>query len=100
MDVFIGTVMPFPYNFVPRGWLACNGQILPIVSYTALFSLIGTYYGGNGQTHFALPHLNTTSNQVIILFSFSFLSVFRLGKRKSTPETGMLFHVGESCGRA
>lgn len=65
MDVFIGTVMPFPYNFVPRGWLACNGQILPIVSYTALFSLIGTYYGGNGQTNFALPHLNTTSNQVI-----------------------------------
>ena len=63
MEVFIGTVMPFPYNFVPQRWMACNGQLLPISQYSALFSLIGTYYGGNGQTNFALPHLNTTSGE-------------------------------------
>lgn len=63
MDVFIGTVMPFPYNFVPKGWMACNGQLLPISQYSTLFSLIGTYYGGDGKVTFALPHLNTTSGE-------------------------------------
>jgi microcystin-dependent protein len=60
MDFYIGTLMPFPYNFVPKTFLACNGQILPIASYTALYSLLGTYYGGDGRTSFALPHLNST----------------------------------------
>lgn len=60
MDFYIGTLMPFPYNFVTRGWMACNGQLLPIQQYSALFSLIGTYYGGNGTSTFALPYLNTT----------------------------------------
>jgi len=46
-----------PYNFSPRGWAFCNGQILPIAQNTALFSLIGTTFGGNGQTTFALPDL-------------------------------------------
>lgn len=59
MEVFIGTVMPFPYNFVPAGWIACNGQLLPIQSYTTLYSLIGVSYGGNGTTNFGLPNLNT-----------------------------------------
>jgi len=58
MEVFIGTIMPFPYNFVPYGWLACVGQLLPIQSYSALYALIGTAYGGNGTTNFALPNLN------------------------------------------
>src|SRR3954447_20953014 len=49
--------MTVPYNFAPRGWAFCNGQLLPIQQYTALFSLLGTYYGGNGQTTFALPDL-------------------------------------------
>jgi microcystin-dependent protein len=60
MEVYIGTVMPFPYNFVPKGWMACNGQILPLRSYTPLYSLIGTYYGGDGTTTFGLPSLNNT----------------------------------------
>lgn len=60
MEVFLGTVMPFPYNFVPQGWMACNGQIVPIQSYAALFSLIGVSYGGNGTTNFGLPSLNNT----------------------------------------
>src|SRR3954453_23918876 len=49
--------MTVPYNFAPKGWAFCNGQILPIQQYTALFSLLGTTYGGNGTTTFALPNL-------------------------------------------
>ncbi len=45
------------FNFAPLGWATCSGQILPISQYTAVFSLLGTYYGGNGQTNFALPNL-------------------------------------------
>ena len=54
---FVAEVRPWPLNFAPVGWAMCQGQILPISQYTALFSLIGTYYGGNGTTNFALPDL-------------------------------------------
>jgi microcystin-dependent protein len=54
---FIGEIRLFPYNFAPRGWAFCAGQILPIAQNTALFSLLGTNYGGNGQTTFGLPDL-------------------------------------------
>ncbi len=60
MEFFIGTLMPFPYNFVPRTFMACNGQILRIADYQSLFSLLGNYYGGDARTTFALPHLNST----------------------------------------
>jgi microcystin-dependent protein len=56
-DPFLGELKLFPYNFAPRGWAFCNGQILSIAQNTALFSLLGTTYGGNGQTTFALPDL-------------------------------------------
>ena len=56
-DPFIGEIKLVPYNFAPRGWAFCQGQILPISQNTALFSLLGTTYGGNGQTTFALPDL-------------------------------------------
>jgi microcystin-dependent protein len=56
-EPFLGQIMLVPYNFAPRGWAFCNGQILPIAQNTALFSLLGTTYGGNGQTTFALPDL-------------------------------------------
>lgn len=56
-EPFIGEICLFPYNFAPRGWALCNGQILPIAQNTALFSLLGTTYGGNGQTTFGLPDL-------------------------------------------
>jgi microcystin-dependent protein len=56
-EPFLGQLMLVPYNFAPRGWALCNGQILPIAQNTALFSLLGTTYGGNGQTTFALPDL-------------------------------------------
>lgn len=54
---FLAQVMLFAGNFAPRGWAFCNGQILSIAQNTALFSLLGTTYGGNGQTTFALPDL-------------------------------------------
>jgi microcystin-dependent protein len=57
MDAFLGSLMLVPYNFAPRGWLFCQGQILPISQYTALFSLIGTTYGGDGKATFAIPDL-------------------------------------------
>lgn len=52
---FIGEVRAFGFNFNPRGWAFCQGQLMPIASNTALFSLLGTTYGGNGTTNFALP---------------------------------------------
>jgi microcystin-dependent protein len=54
---FIGEIRLFGGNFAPVNWALCNGQLLPISSYSALFSLIGTTYGGNGVTNFALPDL-------------------------------------------
>jgi len=57
MEPFIAQIMAFGGNFAPRFWADCNGQLLPISSNTALFSLIGTIYGGDGRTTFALPDL-------------------------------------------
>ena len=54
---FIGEIKLFSFNWAPRGWALCQGQLLPINQYTALFSLLGTYYGGNGVNSFALPDL-------------------------------------------
>lgn len=56
-DPFIGEIRMFGGNFAPRGWALCNGQLLSIAQNTALFSILGTTYGGNGQTTFALPNL-------------------------------------------
>jgi microcystin-dependent protein len=53
----IGQVEIFAFNFAPVGFMACQGQLLPIIQYQALFALIGTQYGGNGETDFALPKL-------------------------------------------
>ncbi|MBL0313909.1 MAG: phage tail protein [Holophagaceae bacterium] len=54
---FIGEIKMIGWNYAPRGWAFCNGQILPIAQNQALFSLLGTTYGGNGQSTFALPNL-------------------------------------------
>ncbi|MGO4123456.1 phage tail protein [Inquilinus sp. YAF38] len=57
MESYLATIMGWAPNFAPRGWAFCGGQILSIAQNTALFSLLGTTYGGNGQTTFALPNL-------------------------------------------
>jgi microcystin-dependent protein len=54
---FLAEIRPFPYTFAPKGWAMCQGQILPIAQNTALFSLLGTNYGGNGVSTFGLPNL-------------------------------------------
>ncbi len=56
-EPFIAEVRIFPYNFAPRNWANCDGQLLPIAQNTALFALIGTLYGGDGRTTFGLPNL-------------------------------------------
>ena len=56
-DPFVAEIRIFPFNFPPKGWAFCNGQFLPINQNQALFALLGTTYGGNGQTTFALPNL-------------------------------------------
>lgn len=61
MEAFIGQIELFPYNFAPRGWVACEGQTLQIAQNTALFSLIGVTFGGDGRTTFALPDLREQS---------------------------------------
>ena len=55
---FVGEVKAFGFNFAPRNYMFASGQLLPIAQYTALFSILGTTYGGNGTTNFALPNLN------------------------------------------
>ncbi|HEY1806682.1 MAG TPA: tail fiber protein [Terracidiphilus sp.] len=57
MDPYVGEIRLVPYNFAPAGWAFCQGQLLNISQNTALFSLVGTYYGGNGSSTFALPNL-------------------------------------------
>jgi microcystin-dependent protein len=70
MDPFVAEIRIVPTTFVPKGWASCDGQLLPLSQNTALFSLLGTVYGGNGKSNFALPdlagravmHPNTTNN--------------------------------------
>lgn len=57
MDPFVAEIRIFPFNFAPKGWAWCDGQLLPLSQNTALFSLLGTTYGGNGSSNFALPDL-------------------------------------------
>ena len=57
MDPFVAEIRIFPFNFAPKGWAFCDGQILPLSQNTALFSLLGTTYGGDGKSTFALPNM-------------------------------------------
>ena len=56
-DPFVAEIRMFPFNFAPKGWAFCDGQLLPLSQNTALFSLLGTTYGGDGKSNFALPNL-------------------------------------------
>ena len=62
-EVYMGEIHLFSFDFAPRGWAKCEGQLIPIQQNTALFSLIGTTFGGNGTTNFALPDLRTAAVQ-------------------------------------
>ena len=58
-EPFVGEIRMFGFNFAPQGWAQCNGQLLPIAENTALFSLLGTTYGGDGHATFALPDMRS-----------------------------------------
>jgi microcystin-dependent protein len=60
-DPFVAEIRVFPFNFAPKGWAWCDGQLLPLSQNTALFSLLGTTYGGNGKSNFALPDMQGNS---------------------------------------
>ena len=78
-EPFIAEIIMFGGNFAPRGWAFCNGQLLPISQHTALFSLLGTTFGGDGRTTFALPDLR---GRVPVHFgSGPGLSTRRLGEK-------------------
>ena len=57
MDPFVAEIRIFAFNFAPKGWACCDGQLLPLSQNTALFSLLGTTYGGDGKSNFALPDM-------------------------------------------
>ncbi len=78
---FVGEVRAWACNFAPKGWAMCQGQILAIQQYTALFSLIGTYYGGNGTSNFQLPELRG-----------------RVPMKFGTDRTGNVYTIGETSG--
>jgi microcystin-dependent protein len=85
MEVFIGQIQPFGFNFAPRGWAFCDGQLLPINQNQALFSLLGTTYGGDGRTSFALPDLR--GRTPIHVGQEPGLPVYQLGRRGGTETT-------------
>lgn len=62
-ESYIGAIVLVAFNFAPQNWAFCQGQMLPINEYQALFSLLGTTYGGDGQTNFALPKLDAGALQ-------------------------------------
>ncbi len=76
-EAFIGEVRIFSFAFAPRGWAQCNGQLMAINQNAALFSLLGTYYGGNGVNTFALPNLQ---GKVTLGFGSSFAGTYTIGQ--------------------
>jgi len=87
-DPFVAEIRIFAGNFAPTGWATCDGQLLPISQNTALFSLLGTFYGGNGQSTFALPNLQDS----VPLFwgQGAGLSDYSLGQQSGTPYVTLL----------
>ena len=78
-DPFVAEIRILACNFAPRGWAQCNGQLLPISQNTALFSLLGTYYGGDGKSTFALP--NFQGSAPMMWGQGSGLSLYDLGQQ-------------------
>lgn len=88
MDPFVAEIRMFPFNFAPRGWAFCDGQLLPISQNTALFSLLGTFYGGDGKSTFALPNLQGSSAKHP--GQGPGLSQYFLGQQSGTPFVSLI----------
>jgi microcystin-dependent protein len=87
-DPFVAEIRIFPFNFAPKGWAWCNGQLLPISQNTALFSLLGTTYGGDGKSTFALPNLEGSAP--IHAGQGPGLSLYDLGQQGGTETVTLL----------
>lgn len=87
-DPFLAQIVMFGGNFAPRGWAFCDGQLLPIAQYSAVFSLLGTTYGGDGRTTFALPDLR--GRVPIHPGNGPGLSSYQLGQRGGVENTTLL----------
>ena len=83
MDPYLGEIRIFAGNFAPVGWFLCNGQLLPISQYTALFSILGTNYGGNGTSNFGLPNLQ--NSVPVMAGQGAGLSIYTLGQVGGQP---------------
>jgi len=88
MDPFVAEIRVFGFNFAPPGWALCNGQLLPISQNTALFALLGTYYGGDGKTTFALPNLQGSA--AVSQGQGPGLSQYFVGQEGGTPAVTLL----------
>jgi microcystin-dependent protein len=87
-DPFVAEIRIFPFNFAPKGWAFCNGQLLPLSQNTALFSLLGTTYGGDGKSNFALP--NMQGNVPMHFGQGPGLSLHDLGETSGTETVTLL----------
>lgn len=87
-DPFVAEIRIFPFNFAPKGWAFCNGQLMPLSQNTALFSLLGTTYGGDGKSTFALP--NMQDNSPMHPGQGNGLSLHDLGETGGTPTVTLL----------
>src|ERR1700745_2471559 len=88
MDPFVAEIRIFPFNFAPKGWAWCDGQLLPISQNTALFSLLGTTYGGDGKSNFALPNLQGSAP--MFWGQGPGLSLHDIGESSGTPNVTLL----------
>ncbi len=87
-DPFVAEIRIFPFNFAPKGWAFCDGQLLPLSQNTALFSLLGTTYGGNGKSNFALPDLQ--GNVPVHAGQGPGLSLYDLGQQGGSETVTLL----------
>lgn len=83
MDPFLGEIRMVGFNFAPKGWAACNGQLMAISQNSALFSLLGTFYGGDGKVTFGLP--NFQGAVPVCAGQGAGLSAYSLGQRGGAP---------------
>src|SRR3954467_11670022 len=87
-DPFVAEIRIFPFSFAPKGWAFCDGQLLPLSQNTALFSLVGTTYGGAGKSTFALPDLQ--GNAPLQPGQGQGLSLYDLGQQSGTETVTLL----------
>jgi microcystin-dependent protein len=87
-DPFLGEIRAVGFTFAPRGWVVCDGRLLSIAQYSAVFAILGTQYGGNGQTNFAVPDLR--GNVMVSQGQGTGLSDYVVGEQTGTPNVTLI----------